>query len=546
MLGPLEVRVSDRPVEITGAGKRALLVRLLLDANRVVNAASLIADLWVDPPRSGLGALQQRMVELRRQLEAAGCSEVIQTREAGYMLELAPGALDLHRFEAMLAEGAKELHADRLARAAEAYRDALALWRGPPLAEFDAPFAATARGRLAELRLVALDKRIDADLALGVHDELIGELQQLADEDPFREGFRAQLILALYRSGRQAEALETYQETRRTLVGELGVEPTRALQELEQSILRQDVGLDVRTPLAPRVNDPDPATALPVDAPERSILVAPTDRSNIGLLLTVGEPLTRRPPRELILIALAKTVEELRTTSATLETRREELLACGVSARAASFTSESVGADLVRIAGTQNVDLLLTDAPAELLADGVLPAELAEIFRDAPCDVATVVSGDDRSASGLESIVVPFGGTEHDWAALEISAWLAASHRSTLTLLGTEARPERGKRDASRLLADVSLIVQRATGVAATPELVPPGGEAILEASQDAGFLVVGLSDRWTEEGLGPARLALARGARPPTLIVRRGVRPGGIAPQDGLTRYTWSLAQEQ
>ena len=186
-----------------------------------------------------------------------------------------------------------------------------------------------------------------------------------------------------------------------------------------------------------------------------------------------------------------------------------------MSARAASFTSESVGADLVRIAGTQNVDLLLTDAPAELLADGVLPAELAEIFRDAPCDVATVVSGDDRSASGLESIVVPFGGTEHDWAGLEISAWLAASHRSTLTLLGTEARPERGKRDASRLLADVSLIVQRATGVAATPELVPPGGEAILEASQDAGFLVVGLSDRWTEERSRPGKVG-ARARRAP------------------------------
>ena len=227
-----------------------------------------------------------------------------------------------------------------------------------------------------------------------------------------------------------------------------------------------------------------------------------------------------------------------------LETRRNELLARGVLARAASFTSESVGADLVRLAGTQDVDLLLTDAPADLLADGLPPADLAEIFAEAPCDVATVVSGDARSAVGVESIVVPFGGTEHDWAALEISAWLAASHGSALTLLGTEARPESGKRDASRLLADVSLIIQRATGVVATPELVAPGGEAILEASADAGFLVVGLSDRWAEEGLGPVRLALARDARPPTLIVRRGVRPGGIAPHDGLTRYTWSLAE--
>ncbi len=532
ILGPLQIEISGRPVEIKGSGQRALLARLLLDANRVVSMDGLLVDLWSVAPRSGVKALQQRVVELRRDLEQAGADRLVHTREQGYALEIDQQSLDLHRFESLLAEGNASLQAGSSTDAAASCRAALELWRGAPLSGLDAPFTAAARGRLEELNLVGLGTRIDADLALGQHDMLIGELQELARAHRFREGFRSQLILAFYRAGRQAEALEAYQQARKTLIDELGVEPTRALQDLEKAILRQDPELDLAVQPSPPSATAASAPLVPASAaPERSILIAPSDRANIGLLLTVGEPLTRRPPRELILTALAPSPEELKTTSAMLETRREELLARGVSARAASFTSESIGADLVRLAGTHEVDLLLTDAPAELLVDGMPPDDLAEIFCEAPCDVATVVAGDGRSDAGVTSIVVPFGGTDHDWAALEISAWLAASHRAALTLLGTEARPERGKRDASRLLADVSLIVQRATGVAASPQLVPPGESGILGASEDAGFLVVGLSDRWADEGLGPVRLALARGARPPTLIVRRGVRPGGNRP---------------
>ncbi|MFQ5426893.1 MAG: BTAD domain-containing putative transcriptional regulator, partial [Gaiellales bacterium] len=497
ILGPLEVRLAGGRVEVQGAGQRALLARLLLDANRVVASDRLLAELWVVPPRSGVKALQQRVVELRRGLEQPAGGQLIHTHEPGYVLELEPDALDLHRFETLLANGDEALQAGRPGDAGAACRSALELWRGPPLAEFpDAPFATEARARLEELYLVALGKRLDADLALGRHGELIGELKELAREHRFREGLWAQLILALYRAGRQAEALETYRETRRILADELGVDPTRELRDLEQAILRQDASLDL--PQAPSTQRSDRAShAAPA---ERSILIAPSDRDNIELLLAVGEPLTRRPPRELILTALAATAEELQATSSLLEGHREALLARGVSARAASFTSDAVGSDLVRLAGVQNVDLLLTDAPAEFLTDGVPPDDLATIFREAPCDVATVVPGD-RGEPGVASIVVPFGATDHDWAALEISAWLAVSRRSTLTLLGSEAQPERGKRDASRLLADVSLIVQRATGVAARPVLVPPGEDAILRASRDAGFLVVGLSDRWADEG---------------------------------------------
>ena len=258
----------------------------------------------------------------------------------------------------------------------------------------------------------------------------------------------------------------------------------------------------------------------------------------------MAEPLTHRPPRELVLTAIAATSAELAHTSALLEDVREGLLARGVPARAAAFTSEARGEDVVRFASAQEVDLLLTDAPAQLLADGSLPGGLAVIFREAPCDVAVVVPGDGRLGAGPgQDVVVPFGGTEHDWAALEMGAWFAASQGGSMTLLGRDARPADGKRDASRMLAAVSLIAQRSTGVAAKPQLIAPGGDAILEASVDAGLLILGLSERWADEGLGHLRLALARDARPPTLIVRSGVRPGGIAPPDGLTRYTWSLA---
>jgi hypothetical protein len=140
-------------------------------------------------------------------------------------------------------------------------------------------------------------------------------------------------------------------------------------------------------------------------------------------------------------------------------------------------------------------------------------------------------------------VLVPFGGAEHDWAAVELGAWLARAAGVPLRLAGAAAVPEQGKRDASRLLSHASLAVQRVLGVTAEPLLTSPGEEGMLEASADAGLLVVGLSSRWHREGLGPARLRLAREAVPPTLFVRRGLRPGGLAPPAALTRFTWSIA---
>ena len=139
-------------------------------------------------------------------------------------------------------------------------------------------------------------------------------------------------------------------------------------------------------------------------------------------------------------------------------------------------------------------------------------------------------------------MLVPFGGADHDWAAVELGAWFARAADAPLRLAGAAAAPEQGKRDASRLLSHGALAVQRVMGISAEPLLTPPGEEGMLEASRDAGLLVVGLSTRWHREGLGPARLRLAREATPPTLLVRQGLRPGGLAPPAALTRFTWSI----
>ena len=425
----------------------------------------------------------------------------------------------------MLARG---LAADASAR----LDDALALWRGPALADFAyESFAQPAIARLEEIRLAALELRIDANLALGRHDELIGELEALIAEHPLRERLRGHLMTALYQSGRQAEALDVYQDARRALVDELGLDPSPALQELERAILRQDPSLDVAA---------TPSTGAP-DAAERSILVAISDETHVGALLAVGEPLVRQPPRVMILARLVSDAAELRSVSAWLEQHRSTLALRGVVARTASFTATSHRREMTRLATELDVDLLLADAPDELLVDGTPDAELAALLEETPCDVALLVSRDAANQSRAP-VLVPFGGADHDWAAVELGAWFARATGAPLRLAGAAAVPEQGKRDASRLLSHGALAVQRVLGIPAEPLLTPPGDEGMLEASHDAGLLVVGLSTRWHHEGLGSARLRLARDATPPTLLVRRGLRPGGLAPPAALTRFTWSI----
>jgi YVTN family beta-propeller protein len=244
ILGPLEVRHDGDGRIALGAGKqRAALAILLLHGNEVLSTERLIDELWGDsPPQAARKALQVYVARLRKALGP----ERIRTHGPGYRLELAPGELDLHRFERLVQAG-RELRADGdPAGAATALREALALWTGEPLADLSSePFARSAVPRLEELRLEALEERIDSELELGHDSALVGELEALVARHPYRERLRGQLMLALYRSGRQADALAAYQETRKLLVGELGVEPSPKLQRLESAILRQEPELDV-------------------------------------------------------------------------------------------------------------------------------------------------------------------------------------------------------------------------------------------------------------------------------------------------------------
>jgi Bacterial transcriptional activator domain len=370
-------------------------------------------------------------------------------------------------------------------RAARLLRDALALWRGPPLADLaDAPFAQLEIRRLEEVRLAALERRVEADLALGRQAELIPELEGLVREHPFRERLRAALMQALYGTGRQAEALTVYREARQTFVDELGIEPTPALQELERAILRQDPAL------AP---EPDPVRA------ERAILVIADDESRLHALLAIAEPLAHKPARELILARLLSSHGDLRAATAALAERRATLARRGVASRVAAYTSVEPGADAALFATEQDVDLVLVDASPAFLESGHLDKRLGTILERAPCDVALLTGGSTVAAEG--PVVTPFGGVEHDWSAIELAAWLAASLGTTLRLLGTEAAPAVGRRDASRLLARASLLVQQLIGIVTEPVLIPAAQTGVVEAARDARLLVLGLSDRWRKRG---------------------------------------------
>jgi DNA-binding SARP family transcriptional activator len=242
ILGPLDVRADGRAVAVPGAKPRAVLAVLLLHANHPVSAEQLALALWGE--EATVGAVKTIHVHVSRLRKALRHTGVLVTTPAGYELQLEPEQLDAHRFERHLADGRRELAAGRAQRAAAAFEEALSLWRGRPLDDFAyEPFAQREIARLEDLRVAALEQLAEAKLALGRHAEVVGELETLIDEYPYREHLRAQLMLALYRCDRQADALQAYQDARRKLVEELGIEPGERLRELERAILAQDPAL---------------------------------------------------------------------------------------------------------------------------------------------------------------------------------------------------------------------------------------------------------------------------------------------------------------
>jgi DNA-binding SARP family transcriptional activator/DNA-binding beta-propeller fold protein YncE len=246
ILGPLEVVEGGGQVALGGVKQRALLAFLLLHANRVVSRDRLIDELWdTTPPETARTALQVHVSQLRKALG----HEAIVTQAPGYLIKVEPGALDLERFELLV----KEAHGKEAEEAGERLRQALALWRGPPFADLG-DFASAERAQLEQQHASALEQRVEADLELGLHAELVPELEALVREDPLRERRRAQLMLALYRSGRQAEALDAYRSGRKLLADELGLEPGGELRQLEKAILEHDPAL--APPARPQRREP--------------------------------------------------------------------------------------------------------------------------------------------------------------------------------------------------------------------------------------------------------------------------------------------------
>jgi DNA-binding SARP family transcriptional activator len=257
ILGPLEVVDGGKPLRLGGRNQRALLALLLLNADEVVSTDRLIDALWgEDPPRTAPTSLQNAVSQLRKLLGA----DRLVTTPPGYVLRLVADQLDVDRVRQLVSEARTREAEGRV----QLLREAEEFWRGPPLAEFayDA-FANTATGRLEELRLSVVEERIDAELGLDRHSELIGELEALVAEHPLRERLRGQLMLGLYRTGRQADALHAYQEARRALLEELGIDPGPALQRLHSAILRQERSLDpVVAQASPEENLEEVARAL--------------------------------------------------------------------------------------------------------------------------------------------------------------------------------------------------------------------------------------------------------------------------------------------
>jgi DNA-binding SARP family transcriptional activator/DNA-binding GntR family transcriptional regulator len=248
VLGPLEVSDGDSSVALGGRKQQALLARLVLDVNRMVAVDRLVDDLWgEEAPPSAAKMIQIHVSKLRKVLPPG----MLRTQPPGYMLVADTDGVDATRFRALREAGHAALAAGDPTGSAARLREALALWRGAPLAEFEEPFARAEAAHLEALRLACVEERIDADLALGRHRAVVAELERLAPQHPLREALHRQLMLALYRTGRQGEALAAYERFRRRLDDELGIEPTPALKELHLGILNQDPRFDAAPPRPP-------------------------------------------------------------------------------------------------------------------------------------------------------------------------------------------------------------------------------------------------------------------------------------------------------
>jgi hypothetical protein len=409
---------------------------------------------------------------------------------------------------------------------------ALATWRGDALADiaYELGFADDAR-RLEELRRTCRLDRIDAQLEIGAAAEIVPELEQLVTNDPLDERSRAQLMRALYRCGRLADALAAYREGRRRLVDELGVEPSPALAQLERRMLQRDPALDAAGHRAGPVAD-------------RTVVIVSQSSSDVDSLLGIGGPIVGSTDVELVLVRVLTALPgrddrtRVRELTRRLARTRDRLAADGIAARVAAFSSPTPGRHVATLAHQQHAALIIVDGTRELLQGRSSIA--AELLDASPCDVALHIPNE-QPAKG-SSILVPFGTRDHDWAALELAARIAGQTRAPLVLAGVI---EDRSSAASRALATASLIVQQATGVIAEPLLLAGHGpDPLLEAATDARLLVFGASGRREAAALDDTRSQITSRAPVPCLLVTRGARPGILAPPESMTRFRWSLSK--
>jgi DNA-binding SARP family transcriptional activator len=360
ILGPLEVYEDGRLLPV-GGKPRALLALLLLEPRKALPRERLVDELWGDyPPETAAKAVQVFAGRLRKALPTLP----LVTRGSAYVLDVDRGQIDRDRFEDRVAEAREAAAGGATEQAADLLREALEFWRGPALADVDEPFARAAAAMLEAQRLGAIEERIDADLALGRHQRLVHELEALADEHPLREGIRAQLMLALYRSGRQAEALDAYAVARRTLVDELGLEPSRELQRLQQRILSHDSSLDMGV-------RPSPALAVGGNRRRRALLAAAT--LAVILAAVAGAILLRRTGSTTITL-LPRSIARLNAQTGRLTTQvplgATPLFLAGDATGIWAATKEGTVVHLNAAHGRIDATATINFTPSDLAATG--------------------------------------------------------------------------------------------------------------------------------------------------------------------------------
>jgi predicted ATPase/DNA-binding SARP family transcriptional activator len=477
ILGPLEVLDRGRVLSLGGRRKRAVLAILLKHRNRAVSSDRLIEELWGErQPATALQTVRVHVSQLRKVLGP----DLLRTLPAGYVLEREPEQLDACRFERLLAEGRAAIAVGDAASAAALLHEGLALWRGPALADFTfEPFAQVEIAHLEELRLAALEARIEADLTLGGNIELVGELEALIADHPLRERFHAQLMLALYRAGRQSDALNAYREARRLLVDKLGLEPSAELRALEGAILRQDASLGFPSLSRQRIAS-QPAV-------RKTVTIVHVDFGSAGTTAPDPEALARRLERpveqalgvigrhegavtEQVADAITATFglpslhedDALRAVRAAVDLRehlaeRSELqprigIATGeVVASGPSVATGSVAGSAVRLANAAKPsEIVLDDATRRLVANAVdlEPLAGAPLFR-----LRTLLPGAPPFARRLDA---PLIGRKAELGEL-VAAFERAVSELKPTLLVLAGPPGIGKsRLAGELLREVS------------------------------------------------------------------------------------------